>query len=92
MVVVVVVVAMLVVVVKMPPTIDGAQDIVAQFKSPNWALRESEEFLFAQALAIQFVYPRTCDVEFHVFLPFSVLLLQLYIFEGGAMNLSSIQL
>ena len=75
-----------------PPTIDGVEDIVAQFKSPNRALWESEEFLFAQALAIQFVFPRTCDVEFHGCFPFSVLLLQLSIFEGGALNLSSIQL
>jgi hypothetical protein len=85
-------VAVVAVAVATPPTIDGVQDIVAQFKSPSRALGESEEFLFAQALAIQFVFPRTCDVEFHVFLPFSILLLQLYIFEGVAMNLSSIQL
>jgi hypothetical protein len=85
-------VAVVAVAVATPPTIDGVQDIVAQVKSPSRALLESEEFLFAQALAIQFVFPRTCDVEFHVFLPFSILLLQLYIFEGVAMNLSSIQL
>src|SRR5258708_35430353 len=63
------------VVVTTPPTVYGVQDIVAQFKSPNRALRESEEFLFAQAQAIQFVFPRTCDVEFHVFFPFSSLCL-----------------
>jgi hypothetical protein len=73
-------------------TIDGVQNIVAQVKSPNRVLRESEEFLFAQVQAIQFVFPRTCDVEFHGCFPFSVLLLQLSIFEGGALNLSSIQL
>jgi hypothetical protein len=75
-----------------PSTIDSVQDIVAQVKSPNRVLRESEEFLFAQVQAIQFVFPRTCDVEFHGCFPFSVLLLQLSIFEGGALNLSSIQL
>jgi hypothetical protein len=86
------VVVVFAVVAVFPPTIDGVQDIVTQFKSPNRALRESAEFLFAQAQAIQFVFPRTCDVEFHVFLPFSVFLMPLYIFDGGAMNLSSIQL
>ncbi len=75
MMVVVVVMVVMVVMVVSPSAVYCCQVSVGQFKSPNRVLWESAEFLFAQAQAIQFVFPRTCDVEFHVFFPFSSLCL-----------------
>jgi hypothetical protein len=51
--------------------INGFQLSVTQFKLPNRVLGETEEFLFAQALAILFIFPCTYDVELHFSSPFS---------------------
>src|SRR5258708_30758776 len=75
MMVVVVVMVVMVVMVVSPSAVYCCQVSVGQFKYPNRVLWESAEFLFAQAQAIQFVFPRTCDVEFHVCFSFSFLCL-----------------
>jgi hypothetical protein len=52
-------------------TVYGFQVSVGQFKFPNRVLWEAEEFLFAQALPILFVFPCACDIELHLGFPFS---------------------
>jgi hypothetical protein len=51
--------------------VNGFQVSVGQFKFPNRILWEAEEFLFAQALPILFVFPCACDIELHLGFPFS---------------------